>query len=105
MYLRLIPVFPEDPRLPVQIQPVHPKGNRDILRPPLFLAGILVLHPQIPHHFAAAEIVYIVRSRDIGDAVPSRRGDRRSPCLGHSPPAPDLPPEPVAEVTAPPGPR
>lgn len=65
-----VPVFSVNPGFAaVEIQLVHSEHHRNILRLPLFLIGILIDHPQIPHHAPAPEIVSVMGGCQIGKAV------------------------------------
>ena len=63
---------------PIQVQLIHSEGHQKILWLPLFLIGILILHPQLPHDPAASRIMHIVGGRDIGDAASTAV---QRPCL------------------------
>ena len=70
MILIPVPILPvHSVLIPVQVELIHPKYHRNVLRLPQFLVGILIAHAQGLHHVSAVRIFYIVGGGDIGHAV------------------------------------
>ena len=70
MHSRIVPIFSENTViLFIEIQLIHSEHHRNILRLPLFFIGILIDHPQIPHHAPAPGIVSVMGGCQIGKAV------------------------------------
>lgn len=70
MHDRTIPILLKDITVfSIEVQLIHPKGNQKVLQLPLLLIGILIFHPQLSHHSAAAGIVDVMSRRDIGKPI------------------------------------
>jgi len=84
----------------VQVQLVHPEGDRQTFWLPQLPVGIPIAHAKLLHDPATGCIVDIVGCRDVRYAITLQLTDHGPARLGHDSPVPELPSQPIAHVPA-----